>query len=308
MTTDGVGRPSLAGTEQGPRAEVLPEARQGTGPEQGLVIQDVHAGYRGRPVIQGLSLAPISAGSVTSLVGPNGAGKSTLLRGLAGLLPARGSIRFAGQELGGLSFADRARLATYMPQTLPAGTALSVLETVLGALRASPAGPTRSDWAGAAPAPVAGRESGAAAPERALAALQRLQVAGLAMEPLDRLSGGQRQMVALAQAVVRGTGLLLLDEPTSALDLRHQVEVMAVVRTLAAEGRPILMVLHDLALASRWSDRIVVLDRGRLHADGPPAEGIRPDMLARVYGVHSRVERCSAGHLQVAVDGPLAQP
>ncbi|WP_321573463.1 ABC transporter ATP-binding protein [Geminicoccus flavidas] len=304
MTTDGGARPRLAGTEQGTKVEVLPEAGQGTGPDQGLVIQDVWAGYRGRPVIQGLSLAPIPAGSVTSLVGPNGAGKSTLLRGLAGLLPARGSIRFAGQELGGLSFAARAKLATYMPQTLPAGTALSVLETVLGALHASPAGQTRPDEAGAA----AGEESNAAAPERALAALQRLHVADLAMEPLDRLSGGQRQMVALAQAVVRGTGLLLLDEPTSALDLRHQVEVMAVVRALAAEGRTVLLVLHDLSLAGRWSDRIVVLDRGRLHADGMPVEVIRPDMLAQVYGVRARVERCSAGHLQVAVDGPLSQP
>ncbi|WP_306422319.1 ABC transporter ATP-binding protein [Geminicoccus harenae] len=295
--TDGGARPRLADMEQG----------QGAGSAQGLVIRDVRAGYRGRPVIQGLSLAPIPAGSVTSLVGPNGAGKSTLLRGLAGLLPAKGSIRFAGQELGGLSFAARAKLATYMPQTLPAGTALSVLETVLGALHASPAGQTGPDGPGAAPALLPGQARDTPAPERALAALQRLQVADLAMEPLDRLSGGQRQMVALAQAVVRGTGLLLLDEPTSALDLRHQVEVMAVVRALAAEGRTVLLVLHDLSLAGRWSDRIVVLDRGRLHADGTPAEVIRPDMLAQVYGVCARVERCSAGHLQVAVDGPLAQ-
>jgi iron complex transport system ATP-binding protein len=254
-----------------------------------LHVDKFSAGYRGRPVVDQLTLSPIPAGTVTALVGPNGAGKSTLLRAMAGLLPARGSVRFAGSELGGLSFAARAKVATYMPQMLPAGAALSVLETVIGALKASD---------------TALQVAGADVPVRAMAALERLGIGHLALEPLDRLSGGQRQMAGLAQVVVRDTALLLLDEPTSALDLRHQVEVMAVIRSLADEGRTVIVVLHDLTLAARWADLLVVLDRGRVHAEGAPAAVVTEAMLAAVYGVAARVEHCSRDFLHVAVDGP----
>lgn len=136
-----------------------------------------------------------------------------------------------------------------------------------------------------------------------MAALERIGIGSLALTPLDHLSGGERQMASLAQAVVREPALLLLDEPTSALDLRHQLVVMRLIDQLAHEGRIIVVVLHDLNLAMRWASRIVVLDHGAAAAVGTPAEAITPDVLARVYGVRARLERVEGGRPQVVVDG-----
>jgi iron complex transport system ATP-binding protein len=258
-----------------------------------LAITALSAGYPRRKVLDGLTLAPLAPGSVTGLVGPNAAGKSTLLRALAGLLPATGSIRLGPVELLGLDRRKRAGHVGFMPQSLPAGAALSVLESVIGALKATPLG-------------------GDEVPERdirrrAVATLERLGILSLALEPLDALSGGQRQLASLAQAIVREPRLLLLDEPTSALDLRHQVQVMSVVRGLAEAGCIVVMVLHDLSVAARWADRLVVLNRGTVADEGEPERVVTPAMLAAVYGVAARVERCSAGRLQILVDG-LASP
>lgn len=254
------------------------------------MVSNLTAGYGGRTVLRDLSLSMAAQGEVLSLIGPNAAGKSTLLRALAGLHPATGSVVLDGQELNGLSLAERARLVTYMPQTLPQGVALTVLETLVSALRASP---------------VQGAISGDEA-ETALAVLERLGLEGMAMRRLDQLSGGQKQLASLAQAVVRGPRLLLLDEPTSALDLRHQLRVMKLVRELAVErGMTVIMVLHDLQAAARASDRVVVLSEGEVAADGPPGEAITPAILAKVYQVEARVERCARGTLQVMVDDVL---
>lgn len=255
-----------------------------------LIVSGLSTGYGDRSIISDLSLPDVSPGEVMALIGPNGAGKSTLLRALAGLQPARGSIALAGRELHGLSLAERAKSITYMPQTLPQGVALTVLETLVSALRASPV-------AGMAPEDDAGH---------ALTVLQRLGMGDLAMQRLDQLSGGQRQLASLAQAVVRGPRVLLLDEPTSALDLRHQLRVLKLVRELAAEQRMIvIMVLHDLQAAARASDRVVVLSQGLVAASGTPAEAITPQILAEVYQVRARVEHCARGTLQVLVDDIL---
>lgn len=256
----------------------------------GLVLSRVVAGYGDRTVIDGLDLAVLAPGTVTALVGPNGAGKSTLLRAVAGLTPARGSIRLDEVELTGLSFQARARHVAYMPQTLPEGVALTVLETVMAAYEASPAAAS-----GDAPAD-----------EIALAALRRVGAAELAMRRLDRLSGGQRQIAGLAQALVREPRVLLLDEPTSALDLRHQLEVLELARAYAHERRAVVvMVLHDLQAAARVADRVVVLAEGRVAADGAPADAITPRVLADVWQVRARVETCAQGTLQVLVDAVL---
>ncbi len=255
-----------------------------------LRIEGLAAGYGTRKVIQDLTLAPLPAGEVTALVGPNAAGKSTLLRGLAGLVHTEGSIRLGDVELTKLSLVERSRKVGFMPQALPQGVELSVLESVLSALHA-----TGMDT------PV----GGVTGRERALAVLARLGLVDLALEPLSRLSGGQKQLASLAQALVREPRVLLLDEPTSALDLRHQVLVMAAARALAREGRVVVVVLHDLNLAARWADRIVVLDRGQRRAEGAAADTLTPELLAEVYGVEGRVERCSLGHLQVSVDGAI---
>jgi iron complex transport system ATP-binding protein len=256
----------------------------------GLIVSNLSAGYGGCTVLQDLSMPAAAPGEVVSLIGPNAAGKSTLLRALAGLHPATGSVLLDGRELNGLSLAERARSVTYMPQTLPQGVALTVLETLVSALRASPVqGAVSQDEAATA-----------------LAVLQRLGLDGLAMRRLDQLSGGQKQLASLAQAVVRGPRLLLLDEPTSALDLRHQLKVMKLVRELAAErGMTVIMVLHDLQAAARASDRVMVLSEGVVAADGTPEQAITPAILAQVYQVEARVERCARGTLQVMVDDVL---
>ena len=254
-----------------------------------LHVSNLCAGYRGRMVLHDFTITPLEAGKVTVLVGPNAAGKSTLLRSLAGLVPATGSLRLGGIDLMGLRLAERANHVAFMPQDLPQGAELTVLESVISALKASPL----DGFGGGA------QESRL----RALAALDRLGILDLASDGIGRLSGGQRQLASLAQAVVRAPRLLTLDEPTSALDLRHQYQVMHTVKALAGEGRIVVAVLHDLTLAAKWADHVIVLDQGRLAAEGPPAEAFTPEILRRVYGVATRVERCSRGGLHIAVDG-----
>lgn len=263
------------------------------GPDAELHVRGLSTGYRDRKIIRDVDLPVFRPGEVHSLLGPNAAGKSTLMRALAGLQPATGSVRLGAQELVGLSLAEHAKRVTYMPQTLPQGVALSVLESVLGALRASSTGD-----------PV--RDTHAASEQRAVAILERVGILHLALEGLDHLSGGQRQLVSLAQSLVREPRVLLLDEPISALDLQHQLRVMRLVRELAHErGMIAIMVLHDLQIAARWSDGIVMLAKGAVVATGTPVQAITPDTLARVYGVQARVEQCSRGGLQIMVDDVL---
>lgn len=253
----------------------------------GLCIENVSLHYGARPVLRGLTLPELRAGQVTVLAGPNAAGKSTLLRAIAQLAPYRGRITLDGEDLARMPLRRRARLIGVMPQALPSGSSLIVLESVIAALRA-------------------GSDGFAGHPDaRAMAVLDRLGIADLAMEPLDQLSGGQRQMVSLAQAIVRDPRVLLLDEPTSALDLARQVRLLRELRTLASEGRIVVAVLHDLALAAQWADRIHLLHRGDLHAHGQPASVLTPDLLAQVYGVRARVERCSQGRITVLIDGEV---
>jgi iron complex transport system ATP-binding protein len=180
----------------------------------------------------------------------------------------------------------RAELIGFMPQSVPTGLALSVMESVVAALKAT-----------------GGIEAESVTERRAVCVLERLSLLPLALEPLDRLSSGQRQMASLAQAIAREPALLLLDEPTSALDLRHQFRLIQAVCRLADEGRVVLIVLHDLALATRFADRVVVLDHGKVDGEGTPTQVVTPTMLARVYGIAARVERCSAGSVQIMIDG-----
>lgn len=254
-----------------------------------LHVRQLTVGYKRKTVLHDIDLPDVAPGQVVALVGPNGAGKSTLLRTLAGLLPATGDVRLGELDLLRCSRRERAAVLGFMPQTLPDGIALSVLETLLGALRGGD--------------PLSAHGSARQQQERAFAVLQQLGVEHLALQPLDSLSGGQRQMVSLAQAVIRQPRLLLLDEPTSALDLRYQNDVMSMVRQLADEGRIVVVVLHDLGLAARWADCIMVLERGRLHAAGTPEQTLTPSMLEQVYRVQARVERCSLGRVHIHVDG-----
>ncbi|CBS91134.1 ABC transporter ATP-binding protein [Azospirillum lipoferum] len=256
-----------------------------------LRITGLRAGYPRRRIIDGLSLPPLRAGTVAALVGPNGAGKTTLLRALAGLLPATGDVRYDGQALLQMTPAERARYVTYMPQSLPQGIALSVIESVVTALRVSTLVKDRPE---------------SLVHAEADAVLQRLGIGHLALSPLDELSGGQRQLVSLAQSIVRRPRILLLDEPTSALDPRHQIDVMqAVTETAKTEGMIVLAVLHDLNLALRWVDMVVLLSEGALAAAGTPEDAITAETLAAFYRISGRVERCSLGLPHILFDGKI---
>lgn len=256
---------------------------------EGLLARDVSVRFGARPVLRGLDLPLLRPGEVTVLAGPNAAGKSTLLRAIAQIQRHDGQIVLDGQDLARMSASERARSLGFMPQTLPSASTLVALESVIAALRAGGAMPARQ------------------ADQTAMAVLETLGIAALALEPLAALSGGQRQMVGLAQAIVRDPRLLLLDEPTSALDLARQVRLLSQLRRLAGDGRIVVAVLHDLALAAQWADRIVLMHDGRTRAAGPPQQVLTPALLAEVYGVAARVERCSQGRIMVMIDAELTR-
>ncbi|HEX2312280.1 MAG TPA: ABC transporter ATP-binding protein [Thermomonospora sp.] len=229
-----------------------------------------------RRILTGIDLT-VTSGELVSLVGVNGSGKSTLLRLLAGLLtPSRGVVELDGRPLGELSRRRIARRVAVLHQTLPPVPGLTVRQLVeqgrfpsqgvLGMLRAPGSGPETDE------------------------ALELTGVAHLADRVLDTLSGGERQRARLALAVAQRADVLLLDEPTAHLDVRHQLEVLTLVRELrAARGLTVVTVLHELDHAARFTDRVVALHDGVVHADGPPAEVITPDLLAEVFGVAGRV-------------------
>lgn len=255
-----------------------------------LTIENLCAGYERRPVIRELNVPALEAGTVSILTGPNGAGKSTLLRALAGLVPATGLASLDGRDLLRLDPLSRARTVGFMPQSLPGDIRLSVLDAVVSALKVSRPELSIRD-----------------AEERAAQVIQRLGILPLAMSVLGQLSGGQKQLASLAQAIVGDPKVVLLDEPASALDLHHQFNVMRTIRGLAAEGRVVVVVVHDLEMASRWADRIIVMRDGELFGSGPPAEVVTAEMLRDVYRVNARVAEGMAGAMQIAIDGIVGE-
>lgn len=259
---------------------------------KGLSIHNANVSYGRRQIVHDLSLPPLPPGSLTALIGPNGAGKSTLLRAVAGLEKMQGVVRLGDLDLSAMSVAERARRVTYMPQNLPPGLSLSVMESVIAALRV----------ANVDGIPL----SSEACLREAFEALQRIGIAHLADQLLSTLSGGQRQLVSLAQLIARRPQVMLLDEPTSALDLNYQLKVMECVRNLVREHNLIaVVVLHDINLAARFADRIAVLRQGRLYASGKADDVLDPLLFAEVYRVQVRIERCSQQSLQVLVDGAV---
>jgi iron complex transport system ATP-binding protein len=234
-------------------------------------VERLTVAYRGRPAISDVDLS-IDRGELVALVGPNGAGKSTLLRAIVGLVePTAGSIELAGEPLGRLDRLGIARRLAVVPQ-LPSLPFATTVEDVVALGRLPHEHPIR----GLRPADRAA----------VAAAIDRVGVGHLLGRDARELSLGERQLVLLAMAVAQDAPVLVLDEPTVHLDLRHQVEVMELLADLnARDGTTVIAVLHDLSLASHFFPRIAVLDRGRLVADGPPAEALAPDRIRDVFGV-----------------------
>lgn len=211
----------------------------------------------------------LPAGQVSVLLGPNGAGKTTLLRLLAGLAaPSQGAVRLAGQCVSRMDAQQRARRIAWVPQHLPADIPLTVSEFVaLG----------RMPYLGAFARPAAADRAAVAQ------ALATAELEDHAAKRLDALSGGERQRAAIARALAQQAPIILLDEPTNHLDLRHQHKLQLLLRELAAQGKTVVQVLHDLALAAEYADRVALLDGGRLAADGAPSAVLTPEKLLAVY-------------------------
>ena len=243
-------------------------------------VDGLTVAYRGRPVLRDVNLH-VAPGERIALIGPNGAGKSTLLKAITGLVtPAAGSVELGGRQLPLLDRLTVARTIAVVPQQAILPFATRVEDVVaLGRL------PHEDPFRGARPADRAA----------VAAAIERVGLGHLMGRDARELSLGERQLVLLAMAVAQATPLLVLDEPTVHLDLRHQIEAMELLADLnERDGITIVAVLHDLGLAAHFFPRLVLLDHGRLVADGDPADVLAPDRIRAVFGVdpeHVRLAR-----------------
>ncbi|HEX3275793.1 MAG TPA: ABC transporter ATP-binding protein [Gemmatimonadales bacterium] len=236
-----------------------------------LQAADLVVRYRGSAVaaLDRVSCA-VAAGELVAVGGPNGSGKTSLVRALTGLLaPAAGTVQVRGRPVAAWGHAELARVMAVVPQREEIAFPLRVHEAVmLGRYaRLGPLGsPGTADLAAVA------------------SALARCDAAGLAERSTDTLSGGEWQRVRLARALAQEPAVLVLDEPTASLDVRHEMEILELIHQLVRQGLAGLVVTHQLNLAARFADRMVLLDHGRVAAEGRPVEVLRQDILSRVFG------------------------
>ena len=239
--------------------------------------------YGARTILADVSLT-VGRGERVAIVGPNGAGKSTLLRALTGgLAPRAGAVEIDGQAASTLDRKALARLIAVVPELVAIPFQMTVDEVVsLGRLPHDPpfSGPRPTDRAAVE------------------AAIERVGVGPLRARDARELSVGERQLVFIALAIAQGGSVLVLDEPTAHLDIRHQVEVMRLLVDInERDGTTVIAVLHDLALAAHFFPRIVVVDEGRIVADGPPATTLDDEHIRRVFGVDPALVRLPVGGL-----------
>jgi iron complex transport system ATP-binding protein len=235
-----------------------------------LTAQDLNVALSGRAVLHDVSLA-LSSGHLVALVGPNGAGKTTLLRALAGLVPSKGIVRVGGNALSALSLRERARRFAYLPQGHMVHWPLPARDIV--ALGRYPYGAT--DPARLTPADA----------EAVARAMRIADVVDFAEHPVTELSGGERSRVALARVLAVEAPVILADEPTSSLDPRHQLDVMKTLRLATGKGALVIVVTHDLGLAARFADTVLVLSGGRLVSQGAPMEALSEQIMADVFRI-----------------------
>jgi len=253
-----------------------------------LSAQGVSVALSGRIVLRDISLS-LASGHLVALVGPNGAGKTTLLRALAGLVPSDGAIHVGGDALPSLSLRERARRFAYLPQGHIVHWPLPARDIV--ALGRYPHGATD-------PARLTAADS-----EAVLRAMQAADVVEFAARRVTELSGGERSRVALARVLAVEAPVILADEPTSSLDPRHQIDVMKTLRAAADRGTLVVVVTHDLGLAARFADTVLVLSDGRLVSQGAPAEALSEQVMANVF----RISAFRAEYRREAVIVPWAE-
>ena len=235
-----------------------------------LAAQQLEVTLSGRTVLHDVSLA-LPSGQLVALVGPNGAGKTTLLRALAGLVSSSGTVEVGGDHLSSLSLRERAKRFGYLPQGHLVHWPLPAKDVV--ALGRYPHGATD-------PARLSPRDEAAV-----LRAMQATNVVEFAERPVTELSGGERSRVALARVLAVEAPIVLADEPTASLDPRYQIDVMINLRGAADRGVLVVVVTHDLGLAARFADTVLVLSDGRLVAQGKPAQALSEQVLADVFRI-----------------------
>jgi iron complex transport system ATP-binding protein len=253
-----------------------------------LTAQRLNVMLTGRVVLSDISLS-LSSGHLVALVGPNGAGKTTLLRALAGLVASDGAIHVGGDALSSLSLRQRARRFAYLPQGHVMHWPLPARDIV--ALGRYPHGAT--DPARLTPGDA----------EAVKRAMQAADVVEFADRRVTELSGGERSRVALARVFAVEAPVILADEPTASLDPRHQIDVMKSLRAAADRGALVIVVTHDLGLAGRFADTVVVLSEGRLVAQDGAAEALSERVMAEVF----RISAYRAEYQREAVIVPWAE-
>lgn len=248
-----------------------------------LKAHDLAVQIASRTILQAIDLR-LEPGEFVGLIGPNGAGKSTLLRTLAGTLPHGGELTLDGRPLAGYSARERARRIGYLGQDRHVAWPLTVADVVaLGRI------PYRSPLS---------RESDA--DRQAVArALHVTHMEGLANRHSDRLSGGEVARMLLARLIAQETPILLADEPIAGLDPAHQLATVQIFSDMARAGHTVLASLHDLTLAGRWCDRLVLMEGGRIVVQGSPETVLTPERIADTYGVEARFDSDADGLIVV---------
>jgi iron complex transport system ATP-binding protein len=242
-----------------------------------LEIKGVEFSYRSVPVLKDISLN-VGEGEVLSLVGPNGSGKTTLLKCINRILrPKKGTILLEGKNIGGMKLRELARSLGYVPQSAPTSFPLTVFDTVL--LGRKP----HVNW-----------RLGERDKEIVFGVLKLMELDEMALRMFNELSGGEKQKVLMARALCQEPQVLLLDEPTSNLDLRHQLEILDLIIDVVKErGLAAIMAIHDLNLASRFSDKIVMLKDGKVYAAGKSKRTLNSENVREVYGVETIINNDS---------------
>jgi len=245
-----------------------------------LKVNNVEFSYNSTPVLENISME-LDRSEILGVVGPNGAGKSTLIRCINRILkPNNGSVLLEGQEIKHMSIMEIARHLGYVPQSYSSVFPATVFDTVLVGRR-----------------PHIGWRSSESDEDKVWEILELLRITEFAMRDFNEISGGQQQKVLIARALAQEAGTLLLDEPTSNLDIKHQLEVMEILKDLVVKkGLSAIIAVHDLNLASRYTDRVLIMKEGKIFGAGSPSDVLTPDNIRSVYDVEVEVVTSSGGN------------